>query len=130
MITLQEGNKAPAFSGKNQQGKKISLSDYKGKKLILYFYPQAGTPTCTIQSCNLRDNFEALQDAGFSILGVSPDAAPALQKFADRHHLPFPLLADTHQNILKKYGVWDKKKMFGHEYMGVLRTTLSLMKKV
>lgn len=129
MITLKEGNKAPAFSGKDQDGKKISLADYKGKKLVLYFYPQDLTPTCTVQACNLRDNYSLLKKKGFEILGVSPDDEEKHKKFEQRNKLPFPLIADTTHKILEKYGVWDWKQMFGHKYMGVLRTTFVIDEK-
>ncbi len=129
MITLKEGDKAPAFSGKDQDGKKISLADYKGKKLILYFYPQDLTPTCTVQACNLRDNFSLLKKKGFEILGISPDDEEKHKKFEQRNKLPFPLIADTTHKILEKYGVWDWKQMFGHKYMGVLRTTFVIDEK-
>ena len=121
--TLQEGDKAPAFSGKDQDGKKVSLSDFKGKKLVLYFYPEDDTPTCTIQACNLRDNYSLLKKEGFEVIGVSPDDAKKHKKFEAKYNLPFTLIADSTHTILEKYGVWDQKKMFGHEYMGVLRTT-------
>jgi peroxiredoxin Q/BCP len=129
MVTLKEGDKAPAFSGNDQNGKKISLSDYKGKRLVLYFYPEDDTPTCTIQACNLRDNYSLLKLKGFEILGVSPDDMKKHKKFENKFNLPFTLLADTTHIILKKYGVWDLKKMFGHEYMGVLRTTFLIDEK-
>lgn len=129
MITLKEGDKAPAFSGKDQDGKKISLADYKGKKLVLYFYPQDLTPTCTVQACNLRDNFSLLKKKGFEILGISPDGEEKHKKFEQRNKLPFPLIADTTHKILEKYGVWDWKQMFGHKYMGVLRTTFVIDEK-
>ncbi len=129
MVTLQEGDKAPAFTGKDQNGEKVSLSQFKGKKLVLFFYPQASTPTCTVEACNLRDNFTLLQKNGFSIVGVSPDAQEKQKKFEQKHGLPFPLLADTSQIILTRYGVWSKKKLFGHEYMGVLRTTFVIDEK-
>ncbi len=129
MITLKEGDKAPAFSGNNQNGKKISLADYKGKKLVLYFYPQDMTPTCTVQACNLRDNFSLLKKQGFEILGVSPDDEEKHKKFEQRNQLPFPLIADTTHKILEKYGVWDWKQLFGHKYMGVLRTTFVINEK-
>ena len=129
MVTLKEGDKAPAFSGNDQNGKKISLSDYKGKKLLLYFYPQADTPTCTIESCNLRDNFGLLKKNGFEVLGVSPDKEKTQKKFEQKFKLPFPLIADTTHSVLEKYGVWDQKKLFGREYMGVLRTTFIIDEK-
>jgi thioredoxin-dependent peroxiredoxin len=129
MITLKEGDRAPAFRGKDQDGNSVSLSDYRGKKLLLYFYPEADTPTCTIESCNLRDNYGLLKKKGFEILGVSPDNERAQKKFEIKYKLPFPLIADTAHHILEKYGVWDKKKLFGHEYMGVLRTTFVINEK-
>jgi thioredoxin-dependent peroxiredoxin len=129
MITLQEGDKAPIFSGKNQDGKKISLSDYKGKKLILYFYSEAGSPTCTIESCNLSDNYSLLKKNGFEVLGVSPDDEAKQKKFEIKYQLPFPLIADTENKITTAFGVHDMKKLFGREYMGILRTTFIIDEK-
>ena len=129
MVTLKEGEKAPAFSEKDQNGKKISLSDFKGKKLVLYFYPEDDTPTCTIQACNLRDNYGLLKKNGFEVIGVSPDNEKTHRKFETKFHLPFTLIADTEHSILEKYGVWDRKKLFGREYMGVLRTTFVIDEK-
>jgi len=123
MVLLKEGDKAPGFTGKDQDGNRISLSDYKGKKLVLYFYSEAGSPTCTIESCNLRDNYSLLKKKGFEVVGVSPDDEKTQKKFESKYKLPFPLIADTSHDILEKYGVWDQKKLFGREYMGVLRTT-------
>jgi peroxiredoxin Q/BCP len=129
MVTLKEGDKAPAFAGKDQNGKKISLSDYKGKRLVLYFYSEADSPTCTIESCNLRDNYSVLKKNGFEVLGVSPDDEKKQKKFEIKYKLPFPLIADTSHDVLEKYGVWDQKKLFGREYMGVLRTTFVIDEK-
>lgn len=129
MVTLQEGDKAPSFTGKNQDGKKVSLSDYKGKKLILYFYSEAGSPTCTIESCNLRDNYALLKKKGFEVLGVSPDEEKKQKKFELKYKLPFPLIADPENKITEDYGVRDMKKLFGREYMGILRTTFVLDEK-
>lgn len=129
MVTLKEGDKAPAFSGIDQDGNKISLSAYKGKKVVLYFYPEDDTPTCTIQACNLRDNYSLLKKNGFEIIGVSPDDAKKHKKFEAKFTLPFTLIADTNYSILEKYGVWDQKQMFGHKYMGVLRTTFVIDEK-
>jgi thioredoxin-dependent peroxiredoxin len=129
MITLREGDKAPAFKGKDQNGKIISLSDFKGKKLALYFYSEAGSPTCTIESCNLRDNYGILRRNGFEVVGVSPDDESVQKKFEVKYKLPFQLIADTSHDALEKYGVWDKKKLFGREYMGVLRTTFLIDEK-
>jgi len=129
MITLKEGDKSPSFSGTDQNGKKISLSDFKGKKLALYFYPEDDTPTCTIQACNLRDNYGLLKKHGFVVIGVSPDEAKKHKKFEAKYDLPFTLIADPSHIILEKYGVWDQKELFGHKYMGVLRTTFVINEK-
>ena len=129
MITLKEGDKAPLFTGKDQNGSTVSLNDFKGKKLVLFFYSEAGSPTCTIESCNLRDNYELLRKNGFEVIGVSPDNMQVQKKFETKYKLPFPLLADTSHDILEKYGVWDQKKLFGREYMGVLRTTFVIDEK-
>jgi len=129
MITLKVGDKAPAFTGIDQNGKKISLAQYKGKKLILFFYSEAGSPTCTIESCNLRDNYDLLKKNGFEVVGVSPDNESTQKKFEIKYKLPFPLIADTSHEILEKFGVWDQKKLFGREYMGVLRTTFLIDEK-
>ena len=129
MVTLKEGDTAPAFTTTDQNGNEISLSDFKGKKLVLYFYGEAGSPTCTIESCNLRDNYALLKQNGFEVLGVSPDTANAQKKFEQKYKLPFPLIADTGHVILDRYGVWDQKKLFGREYMGVLRTTFVIDEK-
>jgi peroxiredoxin Q/BCP len=129
MVTLKEGDKAPAFTGVDQNGKKIKLSDYIGKKVVLYFYPQDMTPTCTVQACNLRDNFSLLKKKGIEVIGVSPDDEAKHKKFEQRNKLPFTLIADTSQKILQQYGVWDQKQLFGHKYMGVLRTTFIIDEK-
>lgn len=129
MVTLQEGDKAPAFTGQDQDGNKISLAGYKGKNVVLYFYSEADSPTCTVESCNLRDNYGLLKKQGFEIVGVSPDNAATQKKFALKHDLPFTLIADSDHAVVKKYGVWDQKKLFGREYMGVLRTTFVIDKK-
>lgn len=129
MVTLKEGDKAPAFTGADQDGKKVSLADYKGKKVVLYFYPEDDTPTCTIQACNLRDNYGLLKKHGFEVIGVSPDDAVKHKKFVAKFNLPFTLIADTTHKILEKYGVWNQKQMFGHKYMGVLRTTFVIDEK-
>ncbi|MGK2864256.1 MAG: thioredoxin-dependent thiol peroxidase [Chitinophagaceae bacterium] len=128
-ITLKEGDKAPAFSGIDQNGKKVSLSDYKGKKVILFFYPEDDTPTCTIQACNLRDNFGLLKKKGFEVIGISPDQPESHKKFEKKFSLPFILLADPSHVILNKYGVWGAKQMFGNNYMGIHRTTFVLDEK-
>jgi len=129
MITLKEGEKAPAFSGKDQDGQKISLSDFKGKKVVLYFYPEDDTPTCTIQACNLRDNYSILKSNGFVILGISPDEEKKHKKFEQKYNLPFTLIADPGHNIIDKYGVWDEKQLYGRKYMGIHRTTFLVDEK-
>ena len=129
MITLKEGDKAPAFSGINQDGKNVSFADYKGSKVVLYFYPEDDTHTCTIQACTLRDNYGLLKKNGFEVIGVSPDDVKKHKKFEAKFNLPFPLIADVTHVILNKYGVWDKKQMFGNHYMGVLRTTFVIDEK-
>lgn len=126
MALLNEGDKAPDFSGINQHGKKISLSDYKGKKVILYFYPKDNTPGCTSESCNLNDNYQMWLSKGFEVIGVSPDSEASHKKFADKYNLSFNILADTEKEILQAYGAWGEKKMYGKIYMGVLRTTYIL----
>jgi peroxiredoxin Q/BCP len=129
MVTLQEGDKAPVFTGNDQDGKKITLSGYKGRKLILYFYSEAGSPTCTIESCNLRDNYSLLKKNGFEVLGISPDDESKQKKFEIKYKLPFPLIADNENKITAVYGVRDMKKLFGREYMGILRTTFVIDEK-
>ena len=123
MVTLKEGDKAPAFTAKDQNGKKVSLADYKNKMLVLYFYSEAGSPTCTIESCNLRDNYVLLKKKGFEVVGVSPDDEGKQKKFEIKYKLPFPLVADAENMVTTAYGVRDMKKLFGREYMGILRTT-------
>lgn len=123
MATLKEGEKAPAFTGKDQDGNKVSLAQFKGKKVVLYFYPQDNTPTCTEQACNLRDNYSALIKEGFMVLGVSPDDERSHKKFQSKFTLPFTLIADPKHAIIEKYGVWGPKQLFGNKYMGLLRTT-------
>ena len=129
MITLKEGDKAPAISGKDQNGNKVSLADYKGKKVALYFYPEDNTPTCTVQACNLRDNYSLLKKEGFVVLGVSPDDEKSHKKFETKFELPFTLIADPEHKIIDKYGVWGEKQMYGRKYMGLLRTTFLLDEK-
>lgn len=129
MSHLTEGNKAPAFKGKDQNGKTVSLSDYKGKKLVLYFYPEDDTPTCTIQACNLRDNYGLLKNHGFEVIGVSPDEEKKHKKFEDKYDLPFTLLADPKHAIIDKYGVWGEKQLYGRKYMGLHRTTFVIDEK-
>jgi peroxiredoxin Q/BCP len=123
MTHLKTGQKAPAFTSVNQNNEPISLSDYKGKKLVLYFYPKDNTPTCTIEACNLRDNFEKFKLQGYEILGVSPDSPKSHSNFINKQQLPFSLIADQDLSLAKAYGVWAMKKTFGKEYMGIVRTT-------
>jgi peroxiredoxin Q/BCP len=122
-MELKTGDKAPSFSAKDENGNLISLSDYKGKKLVLYFYPKDDTPGCTAQACNLRDNLPALQSAGYQVLGVSVDDEKSHQKFIKKFNLNFPLLADTDHQVVEAYGVWKEKSMYGKTYMGIARTT-------
>ncbi|MDO6434128.1 thioredoxin-dependent thiol peroxidase [Flavitalea sp. BT771] len=129
MTHLQEGDKAPAFTGKDQDGKKVSLSDYKGKKVVLYFYPEDDTPTCTVQACNLRDHYALLKKAGFTILGISPDEEKKHKKFEGKYDLPFTLVADPGHTIIDKYGVWGEKLLYGRRYMGLHRTTFLVDEK-
>lgn len=128
-MILQVGGVAPEFTSKDQNGNEVKLSDYKGKKVILYFYPQDDTPTCTKEACNLRDNYEMLLAKGYIVLGVSPDNEKSHLKFIKKHSLPFPLLADTDHNIIDNYGVWGEKTTFGKTYMGILRTTFVIDEK-
>lgn len=129
MIILQPGDKAPNFKAKDQNGNTVSLADYKGRKLVLYFYPQDDTPTCTVQACNLRDNYALLKKEGFEILGISPDEALKHKKFESKYQLPFTLLADVQHNIIEKYGVWGEKRLYGRSYMGLHRTTFLIDEK-
>lgn len=123
MKKLTEGDKAPDFSGRNQEGKSITLNDLRGKKVILYFYPKDDTTGCTLEACNLRDNYDDLIKRGFEVIGVSPDSEKSHTKFIGKYNLPFHLIADTEKKILKEYGAWGIKKMYGKDYEGVLRTT-------
>ena len=129
MEILKEGKKAPAFKGIDQNGDSVSSADFKGKKWVLYFYPQDNTPTCTVQACNLRDNFDALKKNGISIVGISPDEVKKHKKFAEKFALPFTLLADTDRTIIDKYGVWGEKMLYGKKYMGLHRTTFLIDEK-
>ncbi len=129
MIQLKEGIKAPWFEGIDQNDKEVKLSDYTGKKIILYFYPKDNTPGCTAEACNLRDNYNSLLNEGFAVIGISPDNDRSHKRFADKHTLPFPLIADTSKKILTDYGVWGEKKMYGKSYFGVIRTTFIIDEK-
>jgi peroxiredoxin Q/BCP len=126
---LQEGQKAPVFTGIDQDGKKVSLTALKGQKIVLYFYPEDDTPTCTVQACNLRDNYALLQKNGFTVIGVSPNVEHDHVKFRQKFSLPFMLLADPERKIIDKYGVWGMKQLYGREYMGLHRTTFVIDEK-
>ncbi len=123
MNTLSVGDKAPNFEVKDHQGIVRKLSDYKGKKLVVFFYPKASTPGCTAEACNLRDNFHAFQSQGYEILGVSADSEKRQQNFVTKYDLPFPLLADENHEVINGFGVWGPKKFMGKEYDGIHRTT-------
>jgi len=120
---LKIGDIAPEFSGLDQNGSTVDLKDFQGKKLILFFYPKDDTPGCTAEACNLRDNYEMLKNMGFHLIGISPDPQKKHLSFIQKYDLPFPLIADTELVILKKFGAWGEKKMYGKAYEGVLRTT-------
>ena len=123
MTPLKEGDKAPFFKGLNQNGQEISSDDFKGKNLILYFYPKDNTSGCTAEACNLNENYDTLTQKGYEVIGVSPDSTTSHQKFIAKYNLAFNLIADTEKTILEAYGVWAEKSMYGRKYMGVLRTT-------
>jgi peroxiredoxin Q/BCP len=129
MIQLKEGMKAPGFEGIDQNGKTIKLSDFTGKKVVLYFYPKDDTPGCTAEACNLRDNWDSLLNEGFVVIGVSPDSEKSHKSFAGKFSLPFPIIADESKKILNDYGVWGEKKMYGKTFMGVIRTTFIINEK-
>ena len=117
------GDKCPELLGRDQNGNELKLSDFAGKKLVLYFYPNDMTPGCTNEACNLRDNYERFLDMGYAVVGVSVDDENKHQKFIEKHSLPFPLIADTDHKLVEAFGVWGEKKMYGRTYMGVFRTT-------
>ena len=123
MTTLKVNDKAPNFVGLDQQGKTIQTADFAGKKYAVYFYPKDNTPGCTVQACNLRDNYDALAAAGISIIGVSMDSEVSHQKFISKFDLPFPLIADTDKKVIEAFQVWGPKKFMGNEYDGIHRTT-------
>lgn len=126
---LQTGQKAPAFTGTDQDGNKLSLNDLQGQKVVLFFYPEDDTPTCTIQACNLRDNYSLLKKNGYKVIGISPDNEKSHLKFKEKFSLPFTLLADPQHKIIEKYGVWGEKNLYGRKYMGLHRTTFVLDEK-
>jgi len=123
MITLKKGDKAPSFSGEDQDGTVHTLGDYKGKKLVVFFYPKANTPGCTAEACDLRDNFERFQANNYALLGVSADSGKVQLKFKEKFNFPFPLLADEDKSVIQAFGVWGPKKFMGKEYDGIHRTT-------
>jgi len=129
MAALQEGGKAPDFTAKDQNGNTVSLSDFRGKDVILYFYPKDDTPGCTAQACDFRDNYQSLQQQGFTVIGVSTDDEQSHQKFISKYELPFTLIADTDKQIVEAYGVWVEKNMYGKKYMGTARTTFIIDKE-
>lgn len=123
MNKLSVGDKAPAIHAIDQHGNEINLENFKGNKVVLYFYPKDNTPGCTAQACNLRDNYESMLKQGYKVIGVSPDSEKSHQKFTDKFDLPFPLIPDTEKKVIQDYGVWGRKKFMGREYDGVFRTT-------
>lgn len=122
-MSLSIGQTAPDFISKDQDGNSVKLSDYRGKKVVLYFYPKDSTPGCTAQACNLRDNYQALTDAGYVVLGISPDSEKRHQNFISKNELPFTLISDEDKSVHELYGTWQLKKFMGREYMGTVRTT-------
>lgn len=122
-MKLETGQKAPVFTGKDQNGNTVNLNDYRGKKVVLYFYPKDDTPGCTAQACDLRDNHQLLQSKGYEVIGISSDSVASHQKFKNKYELPFTLVADEDKSINEQYGVWVEKSMYGRKYMGTARTT-------
>jgi len=129
MIKSKIGDKAPDFSSQDEKGNQINLSDYFGKKLVLFFYPKASTPGCTAEACNLRDNYNEFLKRGYKLLGVSADSKKRQDNFKIKNELPFPLLADEDKDVINKYGVWGPKKLYGKEYEGIHRTTFVIDEK-
>ena len=123
MTTLKEGDKAPEFTSKDQNGNTVSLTDYKGKNVILYFYPKDDTPGCTAEACSFRHNYQSMLSKGFEVIGVSTDDEKSHKKFVNKYSLPFTLIADADKSIVEAYGVWVEKNMYGRKYMGTARTT-------
>ncbi|MDX1462493.1 MAG: thioredoxin-dependent thiol peroxidase [Marinirhabdus sp.] len=126
MKTLKEGDKVPNFTVNDEQGNPISLSDYKGKKVVVFFYPKANTPGCTKEACNLRDHYKELQEEGYELLGVSADSEKKQANFKEKYDFPFPLLADENKEVINAFGVWGPKKFMGREYDGIHRKTFIL----
>ena len=129
MSNLKIGDRAPEINAIDQNEKSINLESYKGKKVVLYFYPKDMTPGCTAQSCNLSDNYQLLQQKGYEVIGVSCDSVKRHQKFIEKHNLPFNLISDEDQKVVSDYGVWQLKKFMGREYMGIVRTTFIIDEK-
>jgi len=129
MTHLKKGDKAPDFSALNQDGNNVSITNFTGKKIVLYFYPKDDTPGCTAEACSLRDNYSLMLEKGFAVLGVSADSAASHKKFVTKYSLPFDLLADTDKKIVEAYGVWAEKKMYGKSYFGINRTTFIIDEK-
>ncbi|MGI8892180.1 MAG: thioredoxin-dependent thiol peroxidase [Bacteroidia bacterium] len=123
MTKIKQGEKAPYFEAEDQSGKKITIDDFKGRKIVLFFYPKDDTPGCTKQACNLRDNYAAMQKAGYEVLGISNDPVKSHEKFRNKYSLPFSLLADTEKKMVNDYGVYGEKSFMGKKYMGIIRTT-------
>jgi len=128
-VTLKKGDKAPNFKVTDQHGEVVKLADLKGKKTVLFFYPADMTPTCTVEACNLKDNYHYFQAKGYEVYGISPDNAKSHLKFIEKHDLPYRLLSDENLKMAKAYGVWAEKTLFGRKYMGILRTTFVLDEK-
>ena len=128
-ISLKSGDKAREFNSIDQNGAQIKLSDYKGKRIILYFYPKDNTSGCTAEACSLREGYEQLVNLGYDVVGISPDSEKSHQNFIKKYDLPFRLIADTNQEVATLYGVWGEKKMYGRSYMGILRTTFLIDEK-
>ena len=120
---MKIGDMAPEILGRDQDGNELKLDDFKGKKLVLYFYPKDNTPGCTTEACNLRDNYERFLDQGYAVVGVSVQDEKSHKKFIEKHQLPFPLIADTEKTLNNAFGVWGEKNMYGRKYMGTFRTT-------
>jgi thioredoxin-dependent peroxiredoxin len=129
MVELKTGDKAPEFQGTDQNGNLIKLSDFQGRKIILYFYPKDNTPGCTAEACDFRDNYQMWLSKNYAVVGVSADSVISHKKFAEKHDLPFPLIADENKEILNKYGTWGEKNLYGKKSMGIKRTTFIIDEK-